>query len=175
MRLKKLMTGFIILMTINLSAQDVISFEKVIKTDSIGKALLFSKIHEWFATTYNSANDVIQMVDKDAGIIIGKGSMKYFYGKHSSYNGNINYTIKVYVKDNRYKVILSNFKHSGLGFDLGLITSAKIYATKGMYKKYHNKAWDDIKLKIEQYSNGIFNSLENKTKNNNDIKIGDDW
>ncbi len=175
MRLKNLMTGLIILITINLSAQDLISYEKVIKTDSIGKALIFSTINDWFATTYNSANDVIQMVDKEAGIIIGKGSMKYYYGNNSSYNGNINYTIKVYVKDNRYKVILTDFKHSGLSFDLGLITSAEIYATKGMYKKYHNKAWSDIKLKTEQYSNDIFNSIENKTKKTNYINIGDDW
>lgn len=172
---RTIISGLIILMTINISAQDLVSFEKVIKTDSVDKVKLFSTINDWFATTYNSAQDVIQMIDKEAGTIIGKGSMKYFYGNNSSYNGNINYTIKIYIKDNRYKVILSDFNHTGLSFNLGLITSADIYTDKGMYKNYHNKAWSDIKSKIEKYSNDVFNSLENKTKSINDKNKGDDW
>lgn len=171
----KIVSGLLILMTINLSAQDAVSFEKVIKVDSVDKARLFSTINDWFATTYNSAQDVIQMVDKDAGIIIGKGSMKYFFGNNSSYNGNINYTVKVYVKDNRYKVILSDFNHTAPSFSLGLITSADIYATHGMYKNFHNKAWNDIKPKIERYSHDVFNSLEIKTKNLSNKNKGDEW
>lgn len=158
----------------SLSAQDPISFERVIRVDTVGKSMIFIAINDWFATNYNSANDVIQMTDKDAGIIIGKGSMNYYYGRMSSYNGNIKYTIKVYVKDNRYKVILTNFRHSGLSFNLDLITDADIYATKGMYKNYHNKAWTDMKTQIEQYSNDIFKSLETKTNNINKDN-NDDW
>jgi hypothetical protein len=175
MRLKTLITGLIILTTINLSAQSTLSFERVIKTDSVGRAKLFSTINDWVASNYNSAQDVIQMADKDAGIIIGKGTMKYFFKNLSSYNGYINYTIKVYIKDNRYKVILTNFYHTGLSLNLGLITSADIYTTKGPYKNSKNKVWKDIKLKIKHYSNDIINSLDNKTKGISNKDKENDW
>jgi len=165
----------ILIISISASCQEGIAFEKVIQAEGMNKDELFIKLNEWFASNYKSANDVLQMVDKDAGVIVGKGSMNYFHKKKSSYNGNLNYTIKTYVKDNRYKVLLSDFNHSGLSFDLGLITSEEIYTNKGIYKKYHNQAWSDIKLKIKQYSYDIFNSFENKTKKDNDMDIGDDW
>jgi len=182
MRKINLIIGILIFTTLTLSAQDNLTFEKVIETDSVGKATIFAAINDWFATTYNSANDVIQMADKDAGIIVGNGSMSFSYGGMSylCYEGYIKYTIKVYVKDNRYKVVLTNFNHSvkpgnGAQCALGLITNADVYTTKGMSKKYHNNVWSGIKLKAEQYSNEIFASLENKTKEIKIEKVGDDW
>lgn len=171
----------LLLCSVTLFSQEPIKFEKVIKTDSIGKTMLYNTINDWFASTYNSSKEVIQMSDKDAGIIIGNGSMSY--GKkgmsYLCYNGSIKYTVKVYIKDNRYKVVLTNFNHSvDVGnadkCALGIVTTAEFYQTKGMIKKYHNKVWDDIKAVVEIYSEGIFASLENKTKN---IKSenNDDW
>lgn len=176
-----LLFGLLLIASLNINAQENLKFEKVIKTDSIGKNLLYSTINDWFATTYNSANDVIQMSDKDAGIIIGNGSMTYNRkGMYTCYGGYIKYTIKIYVKDNRYKVVLTNFNHSvkagnGAQCALGIVTAADVYATKGMSKRYHNKTWNDIKIKAEEYSNGIFLSLDKKTKNVKTETDEDDW
>ena len=169
----------IILTTIAVNAQTIseipkknLSFEKVIQTENINKTDLFISVNEWFATSYNSANDVIQMSDKEAGKIIGKGVMNCNMDGNSSYDGKINYTINVAIKDNRYKVILSNFTHTGKGISLGLITNEEIYSTKGMLKKYNNKAWKDIKLMIEDYCNNIFTDISKKANNSN---TDDDW
>jgi len=88
-----LIIGLLTITTISLTAQENLTFEKVIVTDSVGKAMIFATINDWFATTYNSANDVIQMADKDAGIIIGNGSMSFSYGglTYSCYEGYIKY------------------------------------------------------------------------------------
>lgn len=69
--------------------------------------------------------------------------MTYFHSKKSSYNGTIDYTIKVYVKDDRFKVVLTDFNHSGLSINLGQLKTNEIYATKGIYKKYNNEACGD--------------------------------
>lgn len=174
--------GLLLITSLNLDAQENFTLEKVIQTDSIGKNLLYATINDWFASTYNSANDVIQMSDKDAGIIIGKGSMAYSKKgmSYMCYSGYIKYTIKVYVKENRYKVVLTDFNHSvkvgnGPQCALGTITTADVYATKGMSKKYHNNTWNDIKSTVEQYSNGIFESLEKKTNNVKVETVDDDW
>ena len=163
-------------------SQSPISFEKVIKTDSVGKSIIYSSVLEWFAVTYKNSSEVLQMTDIDAGIIVGNGSVGYNHKglSYLCYEGYIHYKIKIYFKDNRYKVILSNFTHSNLrgnspSCELGLITDAEKYAIKGMSKKYHNAVWNEIKVKMEDYSNSIFNSLELHTRKISTEKISDDW
>jgi len=184
MKTIKLIVGLIVLTSLNLSAQETLSFEKVIKTDSVGKKIIFATINDWFATTYNSSNDVIQMNDKDAGILIGKGLFEYNSNRHPffsqyEYDGNIKYTIKIYVKDNRYKVVLTDFEHLGdltrPSYSFSIITTAEDSGYKGPYQKFHNENWRDIKLECEEYSKDIFTSLENKTKNIKVETSGDDW
>lgn len=92
----------------------------------------------------------------------------------------IKYTIKVYIKENRYKIVLTNFNHSvkignGPQCALGVITTADVYTTTGMSKKYQNNVWAGIKVKAEQYSNEIFMSLENKTKDIKIEKVSSNW
>ena len=64
-------------------SQNPISFSKVIQAYSIGKTDLFVAVNDWFATNYNSAKDVIQMADKEAGIISGVGIFDYSFGKYT--------------------------------------------------------------------------------------------
>lgn len=107
--------------------------------------------------------------------------MNYSFGKmgYLCYDGYITYTIKVNIKDNRYRVELINFKHSVKAGNspqcaLGFITTSEKYAESGMSKNYQNNVWSDIKLKAEQYSNEIFESLANSTKSIKDTTV-DNW
>jgi hypothetical protein len=163
-------------------SQEAKSFEKIILVDSINKASIFISINEWFAKTYNSANDVIQINDKEEGIIIGNGIIIYNYGKvsYSCSEGSLKYSIKVSVKNNKYKIELSNFIHTvnignNLKCQLGLINNSDLYSTSGMYKGIQNDVWNDIKLKIEQFSNSIFQSIESHTQKINTEKNKNDW
>ena len=78
---------------------------------------------------------------------------------------------------------MTNFNHSAdedpndptPPYSFETITTSKVYKTKGIAMKSLNAAWNDIKLKSEQYSNDIFKSLENKTKNMKVETIGNDW
>src|SRR5882672_11349281 len=71
-----------------------IQFSKVLAVDSaLTKDKLYSFGVEWFAKTFNNARYVLQMQDKDAGIIIGKGSFEYYLG--GSNLKSIQYTVKL--------------------------------------------------------------------------------
>lgn len=90
--------------------------EVVILDSSTSKLELYSRVREWFAKTYNSAMNVIQMDDKENGKIIGKALMKVYFKTifNSNYSGgNINYTISIYVKDGKYKYEITDFYHTG--------------------------------------------------------------
>ena len=140
----------------------------------------YTLINQWFASTYNSSNDVLQFVDKEEGVIIGKGQMAYDYGKllYNSYTGHVNYTIKIQVKDNKFKIEISDFVHkidigNAPSCELGLITTDENFTNKGLSKSYHNNTWKDLKLKINKYSNSIFTSIETAIKNK--IKDKTEW
>jgi hypothetical protein len=111
------------------------------------------------------------MDDKDAGIIIGKGATQYSYGGmvYSCYEGWVNYTIKVQIRDGRYKAELSNINHENKkgnaeSCNLGLITTAEEHAKSGMSKRYHNKVANDIKEKMGKHADELFDSMDATTK-----------
>jgi hypothetical protein len=93
------------------------SFEfKLIDTVNATKAELYLRARQFVALNFNDAKSVIQMDDKDAGKIICKGVMDvYIKGPMGKSSGNyIDFTINVDIKENKYRVILSNFNHDGL-------------------------------------------------------------
>lgn len=80
----------------------------------INKDLLYSKGVEWFATTYNSAQNVLQMQDKENGKLIGRALFDVYHkGLGMTFeSGYINYTISIFFKDNRYKYEITDFIHT---------------------------------------------------------------
>ena len=65
---------------------------------------LYSKANEWFALTFNSAKDVIQLQDPVEKKIIGKGVKQFSYsvGKYAV-SMNMHFTLMVQFKDGKYK------------------------------------------------------------------------
>jgi len=92
-----------------------ITYLEVVYLDSTSnKQDLFLRAKEWFAKTFNSANNVIQMQDKKEGILIGKGSFEVFITSLGMKNGGnyFNFTLSVYFKDGRYKYEFTDFTYS---------------------------------------------------------------
>lgn len=98
-----------------------IKFTDIVYLDSTSsKQDLFLRAREWFAKTFKSSNYVTQMEDKEAGILIGKGSLEIFLKVlGSSTGGNyFNFTISLYFKDGRYKYDFTDFTYSnGISFN----------------------------------------------------------
>ena len=161
-------------------SQESVEFTKVIESENLSKNEVFVIVNDWFASNYGSANQVIQISDKESGKLIGKALLSYSFGKlaYSCYEGKVNYTIKISIREGRFKIDINNFIHNvNIGnsnsCELGLITDAELHSTSGIFKRYHNKVWVDIKQKIEVYSENIFTSIENKILNYS--KDDDDW
>lgn len=87
--------------------------------DAIGKSKseIYSSINKWVSLNYNSANNVIQMNDKESGIMIVKGlsaisyinpvratypKTKSFPSKNKMY---LNHLLEIKVKENKYRLI----------------------------------------------------------------------
>ncbi|MEA4967714.1 MAG: DUF4468 domain-containing protein [Bacteroidaceae bacterium] len=174
---------FISLIHSSIFAQERLLFDKVIRVDSaLKKNEIYNSIKEWMGMNFVSAKNVIEVEDKDAGIIIASPLTDYDYGSlgYLCYSGQLKYTIKVQIKDGRFKVEVTNFIHDvNLGNSpyckLGLITTAEEHTTKGMQKSYNNKVWADIKKKAELIAENYFTKFESINFSASSSKNADVW
>ena len=168
--MKKVFLMLIVLISLNCYSQEIIKYEKVITADSISKDNIFYGLKKWVATDFVSSKAVIEMADKDAGLLVISPNSKYIYPGgyiYSGYNGYISYTVNIQIKDGRFKVIITNFTHKLTNgneiYGLGLITNSEDYPRQSYpgAKKYNNNVWDDLKIRTSVISDELFNILSN--------------
>jgi hypothetical protein len=100
----------------------------IIKMDTLKKDFLYSKTKEWIALNYKSANDVIQLADKENYKIIAKGNFKTSMFMKE---GWIAHTLVLDFKDGKIRYSYSDFSYyspgSGtLSFEGSLMAKKKI-------------------------------------------------
>jgi len=79
-------------------------FTDVVQVDStLDKSTLYGNAKLFFANTFKSAQDVIQVDDKENGRIVGKGFSEITLVALYPYQAKMYYTISVSCKDGRYK------------------------------------------------------------------------
>jgi hypothetical protein len=89
-----------------------VDFTGIVEIEGVPQNELHSRAKQWIATTFKSANAVIQMEDKEEGIIVGKGISKAGHRTTMVYYPfTFGYTIKIYVKDGKYKYSFSDIDY----------------------------------------------------------------
>jgi len=128
--MKKLLLILFILPGFCIAQKDTaISFTDVVKVDSTSKDVLFQRARDWFNNTFRNSKEVLQIQDKETGEISGKGIFSS-YVKHStlgvdnSYNNDFRFQITIWVKDGKYKYLLSDIDNINGAVAFGIITSS---------------------------------------------------
>ena len=140
-----------------------VSYENVITVEGSTSSDLYISANEWFATTFNSANDVIQMQDKEAGKLIGRGVIQARLKQYGSlkYSGLWNYTLSITTREGRYKYSLTNISHSGRdGIQNTMPNCGVIESNKSACNLYYTKKkWKEEKARLNNEIISIVNSL----------------
>lgn len=115
-----------------------ITLTEVVQTEGISKDELYTRAREWYAHTFKNAESVLQMDDKEAGKLIGKGF------SHSSKDAftDIWYTISVSVKDGRYKYEVSDIYYRNISSGTTFTTSIENYYSEGVVKAAHQRRYE---------------------------------
>ncbi|MBC8397472.1 MAG: DUF4468 domain-containing protein [Flavobacteriales bacterium] len=149
-----------------------VSYEGIIKVEGASTTDLYIKANEWFALAFNSANNVIQMQDKDAGKIIGKG---LFQVAKSGYpNGVFDFTIKFTAKEGRYMYVITDISHDKRGSDLngsgGAIENDKpACGSMNMGKKHWEKLKEKARIELTTLSDELIKYMSaNKSEDDDD-------
>lgn len=92
------------------TSSNLITYQEVVQVDSTSKNEIYARAHDWFTKTFNSTQDFIDVDDPTTGKIIGKKfSMESYPYMMTGIPFNLNCTIAVTIKDNRYKYEISSF------------------------------------------------------------------
>lgn len=115
-------------------------YSEVVEVPNKTSEKLYTSAKEWFALTFKSSNDVIQLDDPAEKKIIGKGvkQVEYLVRKIPLFM-NVYFTLSVQFKDNRYKYdIQSNEIKSGVGKDY-TYKELKLMATEEGLTEYYKR------------------------------------
>ncbi len=125
---------------------------------------LYNRARLWLADVFVSSVDVIQFEDEEKGQLIVKANMKYYpniYRCSNFSDKRINFTLRIYCKEGRYKYEFENFIHQGSL--IGLITTRYECPDPaprgGCGQKWMDKSWWDIKYNIYQETSNIIADL----------------
>lgn len=172
--------GMLLLMQ-NSFAQDDLIYSDVIEVEGASKSELYNRAKIYLADAFVDLNEVIQVDDKDAGIIVCKGLLKYtptFISGSAGTEGYIKFTLKISLKEGRYKYEFLDFYHkpnpSSYSFSVGYLTTSETCPNpKSMAKRWSNKVWVDIRSLVQrEIKRGMVENLKEAMK----ISISDnDW
>lgn len=174
--MKKLLLSLLLLVAIsNVYSQEELTFSKVIQSESgADKDALYASLRSFVSTYFHDSKQVIQMDDKDAGIIVCKATSIFNSPSLllSAYEGWIDFNLKLQARDGRVRIDVSHFFHHNKPGNyskaqLGVLTTADEYTDTGMQKKYHNKVWLLLKKQAEYISNNAFDGIEKTLKDEN--------
>lgn len=149
------------------SKNDTISFNYtgVEAVDSVPARILYSRAKLFAAENFKSAKDVIQMDDSEAGLLLMKGNIipvikGALIGNFEA--GFVHFTMKVQVKDGKYKYTLSDFEHENFGnyrSNGGSLTNRKpACGTFYLTKNY----WHQIKEQTDMHAQALIDALKSR-------------
>jgi hypothetical protein len=89
----------------------LVTYSEVVQAPGVSQSELYSRAKLWFASTFKSAKDVVQADEKEAGVVQGTGwSTTYVKSLGIPSPQKLWYTVKIAVKDGRYKYDISSFQ-----------------------------------------------------------------
>jgi hypothetical protein len=191
--MKRILLSFLFIILFNYSFGQVatitadgenISLSKVFKTDSLlKKDQLYSIGTEWFVNVFKNPKLVMQMQDRDAGVIIGKCSLstidtlKPALSNPIYTEAQVNYNIKISFKDGRIKYDIYGFitKYGNEvkrgNIQISNIPSAGLISKKKLLD-YYTKSYKNLQLSSLAECEFISRSIENYFANS---KNKSDW
>ena len=92
---------------LTLDKNNAITYTQVIPAEGKTKEQLYVLLNYWFTATFNDANSVIKLNDKELGTIIAQGyveNIAQHAGGTNSYRVNLKPVIKCDIKNNKVRV-----------------------------------------------------------------------
>ncbi len=139
-----------------------INFNEVVLIDSVPAGELYLRAKRFFVDTFKSANDVIQMDDRQASIIIGKGYSDIYIkiaGPPTSLQ--MWYSVKIQGRDGRYRYEIYDISFKSYSSQYAPSSTAP--AEQAFEKSTYYKKNGEPRAVSERYKIEMTKTIENLT------------
>jgi hypothetical protein len=124
---------------LQLNEDNRIEFVEIFEANGT-KNELFLKSRLWFTQTFNSSESVLDLIDEQNGILIGKARGEILFDwKGTFYPLPYKYQVEIYVKDGKCKFVQKNILHIATPTQYNNYsrkeTAMEIYLIDNLYKK----------------------------------------
>jgi hypothetical protein len=153
-----------------LNENQKIEFVDIVEVPNKTMADLYLLAKEWIAINYVSANDVIQMDEKEIGKIIVKG---IFIHRNMGVDYKYHHTLKIETKDGKARITLGDLNLEYSAFGVTINQPARELIIDNLYGKNGklNKGAKEQKEEIIKFWNKTKEGINSKFKS----KIEDKW
>lgn len=180
--------------SLSLDKNNSLTYTQIIDCPGKTKDQLYILLNYWFSASFNDANSVIKLNDKEQGVIIAQGyvsDVAEHMGGSNRYNVSIKPLIKVDIKEEKIRVTYTIqgynvTKALGGGF-MGALSGVRAvnvdliwvlektypFAEKDAYKA--KKTESKALVMTHAYSNVIMDKIEEAVKNGITGNEGEDW
>ena len=141
--------------------KETTTMQKVYEFPGLKKDDLFEKTKMWVAQTFVSAKSVIEYENKEAGIIIGNGNQDFDSSVYR--DNNINYNIKIEVKDAKIRVSYDNF--TVRKYTKNILSGQRFLQYEGSVNDKNDL--EDIKDQLSEISNLLSQYILGSSKSDN--------
>ncbi len=178
---------------VSLDKNNALTYTQVVEAPGKTKEQLYVLINYWYTNTFTSGKEVIQLNDKEAGVIIGKGFVEGIAthsGGTNSYKVNLCPIIKTDIKDGKIRITytvpyydVDKLSGGGIMGALGgnknvkhvdenwVLDKCFPFAKKDSHKKTSSKAL----VMAHAYSNVIMDKIEEAVKSGMVGNESEDW
>ena len=150
-----------------------VTYSDVIQIQGVSKDEMYKRAKHWFIDTFNSGKDVIQLDDKENGEVIGKGCFKVLWmvSFYSTQSINVWKTIKIQIKDDRFRYEISDFKMKNYYLPSENASISDVGIPLEVWNKGHDSNNKKFYPKINNQITALIKSLENALEKN----VNDSW
>lgn len=169
-----------------------LTYQQVIDCGASTKDQLYVILNYWFTASFNDANSVIKLNDKESGTIIASGYVSEIAGHvggMNTYNVSVKPIIKVDIKDGKVRVTYTvqcyEVEKAAGGGIMGALGGAKAVQVSEKWplekcypfveKDKHKKTSSKALVMAHAYSNVIMDKIEEAVKNGLVGNEDSDW
>lgn len=139
------------------SGQTPLTYSDTIQVAGISKSEIITKAKIYLVQAFKDAKEVIQLADKEDGILIAKGNFSYQFSQprmtcnEGNGKGVVGFTIKLMARDGRFKLDLTDIIHESVidpNVNFGLLYTEPPNLS-GMYSRCRTDIYNEIISRIK--------------------------
>jgi hypothetical protein len=158
-----------------------VTFTRVIEVPEVSKDDLYSRVLSYFTYNYNRGDDIVQIQDKEQGLIVGKGMYPEVHVGRSIAKTTVDvyHILRVDIKDGRLRAMISLTEYRNTVVGNTGVPKVATYPVSGRYPIVERDAQKTVMSKAfyKSYLAAMasLDNLEKSVKEGNTGSESTDW